>query len=210
MKLRTWSVKIFFRRFMWTLLPCLHLALLMAWPVYIATASAEQPTKRVLIISAYDANLPGFVALNRAIRSTVRADSPLRVDFFYETQENTRIPIDKYEQDLVSYLRKKYAGEKFDLIIMVGAPALKFVSRHEAEFFTDTPRLFLFFDEREETAYSLWPKITGIWVKVDIAETLEIALALHPETQRVVVVSGNGDNNRFLREQAQRELQQYA
>src|SRR6185503_994832 len=202
MKLRMTLVNIFFRRFMWKLLPCLYLALLMASPLLMTTASAEQATKRVLIVSAYDTNLPGFVALNRAIRSTVKDSSPVRVDFFYEAQENTRIPIDKYEQDLVSYLRKKYAGEKFDLIIMVGAPALKFVSRHEAEFFADTPRLFLFFDEREETAYSFWPKITGVWVKVDIAETVEIALALHPETQRVVVVSGNGDNNRFLREQA--------
>jgi signal transduction histidine kinase/ABC-type uncharacterized transport system substrate-binding protein len=191
------------------LLPCLYLALLMASPLGMTTASAEQATKRVLIISAYDANLPGFVALNLAIRSTVRAGSPVRVDFFYEAQENKRIPIEKYEQELVSYLRQKYAGEKFDLIIMVGASALKFLTRHEAELFTDTPRLFFFFDEREETAFSLWPHITGIWVKVDIAQTLEIALALHPETQRVVVVSGHGDNNRFLREQARSELKKY-
>ena len=54
--------------------------------------------------------------------------------------------------------------------------------------------------------YTLLPHSTGIWVKVDIAETVEIALALHPETQRVVVVSGNGDNNKFLGEQARNEL----
>src|SRR5688572_6190607 len=110
MKLRTTLVNIFFRRFMWKLLTCLHLALLMASPLLMTTAAAEQSTKRVLIISAYDVNLPGFVALNRALRATVRDSSPGRVDFFYEAQENTRIPIDKYEQELVSYLHRKYAG----------------------------------------------------------------------------------------------------
>jgi signal transduction histidine kinase/ABC-type uncharacterized transport system substrate-binding protein len=209
MKLRTRLLNIFFRRFMWKLLLCLHLALTMASPLLMTTASAEQPTKRVLIFSNYDSNLPGFVALNRALRSTVRDGSTARVEFFYEAQENTRIPMNEYEQELVSYLRRKYASEKFDLIITVGAPSLKFLSKHGAELFTDTPRLFFFYDEREELAYELWPNITGIWVKLDIAETLEMALALHPGTQRVFVVSGNDENNRFLREQAQSELQKY-
>lgn len=209
MKLRTRLVNIFSRRFMWKVLPCLRLALLMASPLLMTTAAAEQATKRVLIFSCYDSNLPGFVALNRAIRSTVKDSSPARVEFFYEAQENTRIPMNEYEQELVSYLRRKYASEKFDLIITVGAPSLKFLSKHEAELFTDTPRLFFFYDEREELAYQLWPHTTGIWVKLDIAETLEMALALHPGTQRVFVVSGNDENNSFLREQAHSELQKY-
>jgi hypothetical protein len=96
--------------FMWKLLPCLHLALLMASPPLMTTASADQPTKRVLIFSNYDSNLPGVVALNRALRSTVRDGSPARVEFFYEAQENTRIPMNEYEQELVSYLRRKYAS----------------------------------------------------------------------------------------------------
>jgi signal transduction histidine kinase/ABC-type uncharacterized transport system substrate-binding protein len=194
---------------MWKLLLCLHLALMMASPLLMTTASAEQPTKRVLIFSNYDSNLPGVVALNRALRSTLRDGSPARVEFFYEAQENTRIPMTGYEQELVSYLRRKYASEKFDLIITVGAPSLKFLSKHEAELFTDTPRLFFFYDEREELAHKLWPHTSGIWVKLDIAETLEMALALHPGTQKVIVVSGNDQNNNFLREQAQSELQKY-
>jgi len=201
-------VNTFFRRFIWQQ-PCLHLALLVALPLLMTTAFAEQPTKRVLVFSNYDSNLPGVVAFDRALRSTVRDGSPARVEFFYEAQENTRIPMGEYDQELVSYLRRKYANEKFDLIITVGAPSLKFLTKHEAELFTDTPRLFFFYDEREELAYKLSPHTTGIWVKLDMAETLETALALHPETQRVFVVSGNDENNKFLTGQAQSELQKY-
>jgi len=208
MKLRMMLSNIFFRCFMWKLLPCLHLALLIASPMLITTAYAEQPTKRVLVFSNYDSYLPGVVALNRALRSAVRDGSPDRVEFFYEAQAQA-IPIIGYEQELVDYLRRKYAGEKFDLIITLGAPTLKFLARHEAELFTDTPRVFFVFDEREETPRNLMPHITGIWAKVDIAETVDIALALHPETQRVVVVSNDDDNNRFLRQQARSELQKY-
>src|ERR1700686_2368687 len=115
MKLRTRLVSIFFHSFMWKLVPFLHLALLMASPPLMTPASAEQPTKRVLIFSNYDSNLPGVVALNQALRSTVRDGSPDRVEFFYEAQENTRISMNEYEQEMVSYLRRKYANEKFDL-----------------------------------------------------------------------------------------------
>ena len=209
MNLRTTLVKTFSRRFMWQVLPGLHLALLMASSLLMTTATAQQPTKRVLIISAYDTNLPGFVALNRAIRSTVKDGSPGPVDFFYENHENKRVPIDRYEQELVSYLRLKYTGEKFDLIIMVGARSLKFLSSHKTELFPDTPKLYFFFDESEEIALSLMPDVTGIWAKADIAETVEIALALHPGTQRVVVVLGKIDSYKFRREQARSELQKY-
>ena len=34
-----------------------------------------------------------------------------RVEFFYEFQENFRIPTSKYENEMVTFLKRKYEGE---------------------------------------------------------------------------------------------------
>lgn len=172
-------------------------------------AIAQSPTKRVLVIASYDLNRPAVNVFMQAMRSTITAGSKERVEFFYEFQENTRIPTDKYEAAMVSYMKRKYEGEKFDLAITLGAPAVKILLNHEAEIFTGTPKIFYFHDETEETVRSLWPRATGVWAHLDISKTVDLALELQPETNRVVVVSGSSAQDRFLRDQAQTELRRF-
>lgn len=172
-------------------------------------AVAQSPTKRVLVVASYDLNRPAVNVFMQAMRSTIVAGSKERVEFFYEFQENTRIPTDKYEAAMVSYMQRKYEGEKFDLAIALGAPAVKILLGHEAEIFTATPKIFYFHDETEETVRSLWPHATGVWAQLGISKSLNLALELQPETNRVVVVSGSSAQDRFLQQQAQTELRTF-
>src|ERR1700755_186675 len=97
-----------------SLLFVLLLGTLLLWP---SAASAQGPGKRFLIVSAYDTNFPAVVSLNQSLRSTMMAGSREHVEFFYEILEHNRIPTDKYEGEMVSYLRRKYEGERIDLVI---------------------------------------------------------------------------------------------
>lgn len=172
-------------------------------------AIAQSPTKRVLVVASYDLNRPAVNVFLQSMRSTITGASRERVEFFYEFQENTRIPTDKYEAAMVSYMQRKYEGEKFDLAIALGAPAVKTLLNHEAEIFTATPKIFYFHDETEETVRSLWPRATGVWAQLGISKSLNLALELQPETNRVVVVSGSSAQDRFLQRQAQTELRTF-
>ena len=172
-------------------------------------AIAQSPSKRVLVVASYDLNRPAVNVFVQSMRSTITAPAKERVEFFYEFQENTRIPVDKYEAAMVSYMKQKYEDEKIDLAIALGAPAVKLLLGHEGEIFTDTPKLFYFHDESEETVRSLWPRATGVWAQLDISKTLNLALELQPETNRVVVVSGSSAQDRFLHRQAQTELRAF-
>jgi PAS domain S-box-containing protein len=186
------------------------LGLLIGFPLLLPLkVSAQAPTRRVLILSSYDPNRPALTILNQAIRSTIRDGSQGRVEFYYEFQENTRIPNEMYESEMVSLLRRKYEEEDLSLIIALGAPALKFLLKHEPELFTETPKVFYSHDEREETVRSLWPHVTGVYANLELDRTLDIALALHPDTENVVVVSGNSAQDKFYKEEAQRDFQTY-
>jgi len=189
-----------------SLLFVLLLAPLLLWP---SAASARETGKRVLIVSAYDTNFPAVVALNQSLRSTMMAGSQEHVEFFYEILENNRIATDKYEGEMVGYLRRKYEGERIDLVIAFGSPALNLLLRHESEVFTDTPKIFYFHDEGEDVVHRVWPRATGVWAHLDISETLDDALALQPETRRVVVVSGSDIHDKYTKAQAQSQLRKY-
>ena len=94
---------------------------------------------------------------------------------------------------MVSYLQRKYEGEKLTLTIALGSPALKFLLDHESVLFPGVPRIYSFHAESEETARRLWPRVTGVRAGTELNKTLDIAFALHPDTQRVVVVSGSSN-----------------
>ena len=187
----------------------LPLVLLFTVLLSISTAFGQGRTKRVLILTGYDPGHPAATIILRSLTSTMRDASPDRIEFFYEFQENFRIPNAKYETDMLNFMQRKYAGEQMDLVIALGAPALQFLLNHEATLFTGVPRIFYFHDESEATARSLWPRVTGIWANLELTKTLEIARSLHPNTRHVAVVSGTSQQDKFLREEAQRQFASY-
>ena len=194
----------------WNIKRSLFLLLLIVIPLFSAsTALGQARTKRVLIMSTYDPGYPAVTIIMQHITSTMRDASPVRIEFFYEFQENFRIPSSKYERDMVTYLQRKYAGEEIGLVITLGASALQFVMNHESELFSGVPRIFYFHDESEATARSFWPRVTGVWADLELRKTLDIALSLHPNTRHVAVVSGISQQDKFVREEAQRQFGKY-
>lgn len=171
--------------------------------------AAQEPTRRIVILSNYQPNYPGAVILNQSITSTIRNGSSGRVEFFYEYQDNLRIPNTKYENEMVRVLQKKYEGENIDLVLALGAAALEFLLKHESQVFTGIPKLYYFHDETEQKAHMWWPRVTGVFASPESNKTLDLALSLLPETQTVAVVTGNSYQDKFVRGEAQKQFRPY-
>src|SRR6476660_2332022 len=178
----------------------LHLCLLfivLPWLLPL-NAVAQVPTKRVLILTSYDISRPAVNTVIQSVTTTIRNGSSSRVEFFYEFQEHPGIPNSNYEEEMVRFLRTKYEGEEIAVVLALGGPALKFLLAHESVLFPDVPKVYYFHDESEVTAHSLWPRVTGVWANLEINTTLDMALTFQADTQKVFVVSGNSDQDRFL------------
>lgn len=188
----------------------LCLLVLAAPALFASNAFAETPTRRVLILTGYDPNHPAITTINQTITTTMKHGTSDRVEFFYEFQENFRIPNSKFENEMVNYLKRKYEGEHITLVLALGAPALDFLLDHESEVFSSVPKVFYFHDESEATAKSLWPRVTGVWAQLEFNKTLDMALAAKPDTKNVVIVSGTSKQDKFLRDQAEGAFGNYA
>jgi len=174
-----------------------------------AVASGQEPPKRVLIFASEDQHVPAITITNQAIRSALKNSSPVQFQFFYEAQDNFRISNEKYEGELVRLLQRKYDGEHIDLIYALGRPALIFLLQHQSELFTGTPVIYIVNDLTRVADLKLESNVTGVGGKIELSPTLDIALALQPQTQRVVVVAGKASSDTALVELAHREFRPY-
>ena len=98
----------------------------------------------------------------------------------------------------------KYLGKRFDLVIGIQDVATAFIDRFRAELFPETPVVFYV---NAPPARRL-PDATGVVAPFEVASTLELAIALQPDTERVFVVSGSSArdqvNEAAMREQFRR------
>jgi len=184
---------------------------LLASPLLVVQKTNAQTSspKKVLVLTGYDPSNPGVATFTRSMTSTIKRNSSEPIEFFYEFEENLRIPNAKYESEMVNYLQRKYEGENISLLVSLGAPALRFVLNHESSILRDVPKIYYFHDETEETARNLWPHVTGVRAELDVTNTLNMALALHPGTQNVAVIFGNSNEEKFLAQQARNKFTPY-
>ncbi len=189
----------------------LCLVLIAAPFLFPIAANAQPTTKKVLILTGSDPNHPGFLTLTQALRSILRNSPTNRIEFIYELQAGFGAQVSpKDDQDLVSYLKSKYQNQRIDLIYSMAAPRLRVLLQNEPTLFTDIPKVFYEFDfEREPTLRNLGAHATGVWAKIDLKQTMDLALTLHPDTKGVIVVAGNSETEKAVLEQAQRDLKPY-
>jgi PAS domain S-box-containing protein len=170
-------------------MPCLSL-ISFAILLLFATGSAAADTKHVLMLFSNDSLLPAGNAVASSLQRTLEANSPDRVEIFTEFLDADRFPGPAHTARMESLLRDKYASTPIDLLVAGGPQALDFLRERRESLFRGIPLIFAGISEASITQRGVPPNSTGIVSRFDPARTLELALRLQPDAQRVVVVTG--------------------
>src|SRR5262249_60208294 len=86
----------------------------------------------------------------------------------------------------------------------VASRALRFAVQNRAALFPGAPIVFVSVDRTALGDLPLADDVTGIWLNVDWAGTLDAALHLQPETRRVVLITGTSATDRVWLDPARR------
>ena len=164
----------------------------------------EGPKTVVVFYSEERAN-PAMVTMDQALRSTFRR-APGRIQIFNEYLDQERIFTESYERGLIAYLREKYQDKKFDLIVAVGAPALRMLNKNGETLYPGVPVVFGILTRRNAEGLNLGSNGTGVTARIDWEPTLDLALNLHPDTRRVIVVAGDSSVDRLYVADARQEF----
>jgi signal transduction histidine kinase len=164
-------------------------------------------SKRILMLFTHQSDQPAQVVLENAMRATLKDGSQNNLEIYTEYLDAVRTPLDDYEKELVGQLQRKYSRKKFDLIFAINPPALKVLSENRAALFPDTPIVFLVLNQSNVEGLILGSNVTGIWGELSYRSNLELALALHPGTKKVVVISGISEWDNYWRSLVEKEFQ---
>ncbi len=124
------------------------------------------------------------------------------VELYIDYLDTKRLSFDEaYARELYEMYREKYRDVSFEVIIVSDNNAYDFMLQYHDQLFPEAPVVFCgvnFFQPQDLEGYEMF---TGVVEEVDIAATLEVALALHPQTEQIVVVNDTTVTGRLVHAQ---------
>jgi PAS domain S-box-containing protein len=173
------------------------------------------PPKRVLLLYSFDNEEGIYTGFDHALRSQLRSGVRDRVEFYTEYLDLVRFPAPAHAANLVQLLKLKYSEQKPDLIVPVSYSAIQFLLRDGKDLFPGTPMVTLFnvrrLDELRQqiAAGAVGSGITGVAATDEPTRTLDLALRLQPDTQRVVIVVGSSPLEKYWVDQLKHDFSAY-
>ncbi len=170
----------------------LAVALIALWlflllPVGQQSAQGAPTPYRVLVLNAYHIGMKWEDRITEGLLSTLE-QSGLPLDIFIEHMDTKRIPRELLFPELASLYAKKYTSP-IDVIIVADDNALDFVLEYRQSLFPDVPVVFSGINDYAKAHRVHDLGFTGLTETVDIKQTLELILKLHPNTKQILAVA---------------------
>jgi len=160
--------------------------LAVVWTGPVASAQPRS-VRTVLAVLWSSEDFPANPVVDGAVRKVLLSRPEAPVDYFSEYLESDRFPDESATLAFRDYLQRKYQGRRIDVVLAITDPALRFVLQYRDQLFPGVP---IVASASSTLGVQLAAAgVTGtMWRAADV-ETIELALSLHPSTQRVFVVA---------------------
>lgn len=170
-----------------------------------SVAQGQDVQRRVLALYSTGRDAAISLTSERELPRILDNGLDRRLDYHSEYIDAGRFPDPTYRAGFRDFLRLKYTGLRFDLVIGILDVSIQFLEKYRAELFPETPVVFF---ARTEMAPRL-SNATGLTGEVDFAQTVTFARALHPGLSEVFVVSGAGARDKALERQAREQFRRF-
>ena len=170
-----------------------------------AVPQAQDVQRKVLVLYSTGRDAAISLTSERELPRILDNGLDRRLDYHSEYIDAGRFPDPTYQAGFRDFLRVKYTGIRFDVVIAILDVSIQFLEKYRAELFPDTPVVFF---ARTQVAPRL-SNATGLTGEVDFAQTVTFARALHPGLSEVFVVSGAGVRDKVLERQAREQFRQF-
>ena len=169
------------------------------------SVSAAERQKRVLVLYATRRDAQIVIVGDREVSQKLEQSVPGGIDYYSEFLDEARFAQAEYRLAFRDFLRSKYSGLTFDLVVAMGDAPLDFLAFSRDELFPDTPLVFYY----GRTLKTLPPNATGISTELELGGTVGLALALQPDLKHVFVICGTQEASGYLLGIARAQLAKY-
>lgn len=175
----------------------------------LASAQGSAAPRSVLVLYWYNKDYPWNVRFDQSFQATLQSASAGTVEYYSEYLESNRFPGENQSKLLHDYLRQKYADRTIDAVVATSDASLDFLAKHRSDLFPHTAIVFVAASKPTPENLAAGPGMTGMININTHKETLDLALKLHPATERVFIISGTLERDQRFERLAQEELQHY-
>ena len=156
-------------------------------------AAQAQPDKHTVLLLQQSADVGGSLRtrFDAAFAEALRADHSTDVELYEETIESERFPGAAQAQVFTTYLARKYAGRKIDVIVATGFGPLSFARQHRGLFGNPPIVTTVSAPGQLNSNDNVVGLQGGFWV----GQTISLAKQLLPDTRTVYVIDGTPAND---------------
>lgn len=176
--------------------------LLMCWPA----VAAENDVARILIVYQDSSVLKGSTEMAAGISEGLQELPAGRLDLYTEFLDTPRFSSDEEFHIAAEYLRSKYENLRIDILVPVGPEALRFALKHRSFFAPLAKVVFGDISERSYTRLKPPADFAGAITSYDIRETVNLAMSVQPDADKVVVFGGSADFDTYWQGNAREAL----
>jgi signal transduction histidine kinase/ABC-type uncharacterized transport system substrate-binding protein len=174
-----------------------------------ALASQVKQTRRVLALYELGRSSPAVALVEQQLHTALDAKTPYHIEFYSEYLETSLFSDEASQKKLRNWFIRKYQTRRPDLIIAAGPSAIQFMANVHERFYPDVPIVFCASTEEQAGYPKLDLQFTGVWMMVDAAKTVEVAMRLQSGVHRVVVVGGVAPFDRRAEDIVRESLRSY-
>ena len=120
----------------------LGLGLLLAALTTFYVSGATIP-RHVLILDSFGRDIAPFNVAASTFRTTLAKELGGPVDIYEATMDAARFSEPEKEGPFVEYLKSRFEGRPLDLVVPIGAPAVRFMAKYREVLFPKTPIIFM-------------------------------------------------------------------
>jgi PAS domain S-box-containing protein len=184
------------------------LLFLVSFGLLAAGPSNAEGKKRVLVLHSYHQGNPWTDDENSGLLSVIGVN---RRGFQIETEymDTKKIADDRYFGQLVDIYARKYSGIHFDVILATDDNAFFFLRSHRDRLFPGTPVVFCGVNFFKPSYLDGVKNFTGVNEDADLKGAIDTALALHPGTREVVLITDFTETGQVISEHFRQLIPDY-
>jgi len=163
--------------------------------------------KDVLVLLPENLGFEGQMDFVQILRKEL--DVPDQVDLHVEALDLMRLKNSENDEKFAHIYRTKYENVKMDVVVAGQRPVLEFLLNHRKDLFPGVPIVFGIVPKDIPAPTQKYPGVTGVVEPLHFERTLDLALALQPETKKVVLIAGSSPRDKWLGWIAREQIKPY-
>lgn len=168
--------------------------------------TTESKIRRVLVIFENEGTLPAVEQITDGLRGVLNEAYAPDLETYPEYLDLVRFPGPDHATNLVEGLARKYKDKKFDIALVAGPNALRFMLEHRAKFAAGVPIVFGAVSRATVDSRRLPPDVRGVISNFDVIGTVRLARRLQPGARKIAVITGSSDFDKSWQSTARKAL----